>query len=126
MGAEYWVAGYFACTFLYLTICLLFRHCRTGQGLKSVFLGLLVAEILCDIAWFYMYFPAGEYYNHGISAIFGLFLWPGLLIVSGILAVTFSAPTRKADSVLKKKLTLMALVLLAAVVSSLFLKNLAR
>lgn len=124
MGAEYWVAGYFVCVFAYLAICLLFRQCRTSQGLRAVLLNLLLAEIIIDVVWFNMYFPAGEYYNHGITAIIsGLFLWPAILLVSGIIVVAFSSPRLKADSELKKKLSILALVLLAVVAASLILKN---
>lgn len=124
MGAEYWIAGYIVCVFVYLASCLLFRHCRTRQGLRAVLLNLLLAEIIIDVAWFSIYFPSGEYYNHGISAVFGLFLWPAFLIISGIIVVAFSSPRRKADSELKKKLTILALVLLAIVAASLLMKNL--
>jgi len=84
-GAEFWVWGYFISTLIFAAISLLFRANRTKNGIITIALGLLVAEILCDTAWFLIYYPGGSYANYGIGGVYGLFIWPALLIIVGVI-----------------------------------------
>ena len=86
VGAELMVAGVALCILLYLAVCFLFPHNRTGQGVKTVLLALLGAEAVCDVIWFLMYFPGGDYHNYGIGGVMGVFLWPMLLCLAGAVA----------------------------------------
>lgn len=73
---------------------LLIRHNRTKKGIKNVFIGLLVAEVIIDLAWAIIYYHNGTYLNYGIGAVYGLLLWVPVLAVT--LAI-IAAKNRKAD-----------------------------
>ena len=77
-----------------LGISFLIRHNRTKKGIKNVFIGLLVAEVIIDLAWAIIYYHNGTYLNYGIGAVYGLLLWVPVLAVT--LAI-IAAKNRKAD-----------------------------
>lgn len=83
-AVEIWVSGFFICSFIFAAICLLFKVNRTKKGIITISLCLLAAEIICDIAWFFIYYYSGSYYNYGVRGLLGLLLWPALLIFAGI------------------------------------------
>ena len=59
-----------------------------------MFIGLLVAEVIIDLAWAIIYYHNGTYLNYGIGAVYGLLLWVPVLAVT--LAI-IAAKNRKAD-----------------------------
>lgn len=86
--AKLWLGGFFLCAALYVVFNLFRKANRTKKGIKLLLIGLLVAEIICDIFWKFCFYPRGEYVNPGLAGIFSLLAWPLLLIaVSG--AVNF-------------------------------------
>lgn len=92
VGAELMLAGVLLCVALYLTGCFLFRRNRTRRGAQNVVLALLGVEILCDAVWFLFYFPGGDYHNYGIGGVMGVFLWPMLLCLAGVVATAVNQP----------------------------------
>ena len=85
-GAEILLAGVLVCALLYLALCFLPRSSRTKRGAATVLLALLAAELVCDGAWMLLYFPHGDYQNHGIGGVYGAFFWPLALLVAGGIA----------------------------------------
>lgn len=86
VGAEILLAGVLVCALVYLAFCISFRSNRTGRGVKTVLHCLLGAELICDVAWWLIYFPCFEYHNWGIGGVYGAVLWPMLLFVAGVTA----------------------------------------
>ena len=87
IGAEYWLIGFLVCALIFVLGCLLFKQCRTPKGIRTIVFSLLLSEIVCDIAWYLIYYPAGNYHNYGIGGVFVLLLWPVLLLIAGIITV---------------------------------------
>ena len=87
IGAEYWLIGLLVCALIFVLGCLLFKQCRTPKGIRTIVFSLLLSEIVCDIAWYLIYYPAGNYHNYGIGGVFVLLLWPVLLLIAGIITV---------------------------------------
>jgi hypothetical protein len=85
-GAEIWLIGWFACTLLFFAILLLLKKNRTKESIKNLFLCLLSAEIIVDLAWALIFYNKSGYVNHGIGSVYGLLLWPVALAASGIIA----------------------------------------
>ena len=75
------------CALIYLALCFISKRNRSDEGRKTVFYGLLGAEIFIDVLWSFYYYPGGEYVNMGLGAVFGILLWIPVLVVAGI-AVT--------------------------------------
>lgn len=93
-GAELWLVFWFVCVVAYLGISFLIRYNRTKKGIKNVFIGLLVAEVIIDLTWAIIYYHNGTYLNYGIGTVYGLLLWVPVLAVT--LAI-IAAKNRKAD-----------------------------
>lgn len=81
-GAELWLLFWLACVVLYLGIGLLIRSNRTKKGIKNLFLGLLIAEVIIDLIWAIIYYHNGTYFNYGIGAVYGILLWVPILTVT--------------------------------------------
>ena len=90
-GADVWVAFISVCAVLYLGGCSFFHRNRRKRGIRTVLLGLLAAEVICDGVWAVCYYPGGEYCNYGIGSAYGLLLWPGLLCLAGFTATMINA-----------------------------------
>ena len=86
-GAELWLVGWVGCALLYICGCMLVRQNRTKTGRSTVWVGLLIAEVVNDLLWALIYYPNGNYINYGVGAVYGLLLWPFFLLIAGI-AVT--------------------------------------
>lgn len=82
-GGGVMLAGVLVCAALYLAVGLIPRRGRTRKGRRTVLLGLLCGEAVCDLAWFLLYFPGGEYRNYGIGGVYGALLWPLALFIIG-------------------------------------------
>lgn len=81
-GAELWLLFWFVCVVVYLGICVLIKPNRTKRGIKNVLIGLLIAEVIIDLAWAIIYYHNGTYLNYGIGAVYGLILWVPVLLVT--------------------------------------------
>ena len=93
-GAELWLVFWLVLVAAYLGISFLIRYNRTKKGIKNVFIGLLVAEVIIDLAWAIIYYHNGTYLNYGIGAIYGLLLWVPVLVVTSVIV---TAKNRKAE-----------------------------
>ena len=81
-GAELWLLFWFVCVVAYLGVCMLIKQNRTKSGIKSVLIGLLIAEVVIDLTWAIIYYHNGTYLNYGIGAVYGLILWVPVLLVT--------------------------------------------
>ena len=93
-GAELWLLFWLACVIAYMGLCLAAKPNRTRNGIKTVMIGLLVAEVVIDMIWAAIYYHNGTYLNYGIGAVYGLLLWIPILLMT-LAAVT--ARNRKND-----------------------------
>ena len=84
-GAELWLLFWFVCVVIYLGICILDKQNRTKKGIKNVFIGLLIAEVIIDLIWAIIYYHNGTYLNYGVGAVYGLFLWVPVLVITWII-----------------------------------------
>ena len=97
VGAEIMLIGFGSCTLLYYVLCLIAKDNRSCRSILFVTLGWLIAEALCDGAWFAYYFPYGYYVNHGIGGIYAVLLWPVLLVLAGLTVTTLNAKEKRSD-----------------------------
>ncbi len=81
-GAEIWLLFWCICTLFYLAMCFLIKTNRTENGRKKVWLGLLLAELLVDAFWAILYYHNGAYINYGVGAVYGLFTYIPVLILT--------------------------------------------
>lgn len=81
-GAELWLLFWALCGMAYWGVGLLIRPNRTKHGVKNVWLGLLIAELIIDITWSILYYHNGTYLNYGIGAVYGIVLWVPLLAIT--------------------------------------------
>lgn len=83
-GVELWLLFWFVCTVTYLSICFMIKSNRTKFAIKTTWIGLLMAEVLIDILWAFIYYRNGAYTNYGIGAVFGVLLWIPVLIITAV------------------------------------------
>ena len=88
-GANIWLIGCLLCLLVTFAIAFAIKVNRVKSNVMHSILGIVIPAILCDIVWFILYFPNGEYRNMGLASASGLFLYPlclavGLIIVSSI------------------------------------------
>lgn len=86
-GAEPWLFFWLAGVGVYFGICFLIKYNRTQRGMKNALIGLLIAEVMTDLAWALLYYRNGTYLNYGIGAVYGLLFWIPVLAVT-LFAVT--------------------------------------
>lgn len=91
-GAELWLLFWFICLVAYWGICYIFKPNRTKSGIKTVLIGLLIAEVVIDLIWAIIYYHNGSYINYGIGAVYGLFMWIPVLVIT---AIVVTAKNRK-------------------------------
>lgn len=84
-GAELWLLFWFICLVAYLCICFVIKANRSLSGIKTVFIGALIAEVIVDVAWALIYYHNGIYTNYGVGAVYGLLMWIPVLIITGII-----------------------------------------
>ena len=90
-GAEIWLAGWIICVLFYVGGCMLFPVNRQKTCRSAVWIGLLIAEVCNDLLWALIYYPNGSYINYGVGAVYGLFLWPLILFLAGIIVTSRNA-----------------------------------
>ena len=81
-GAELWLLFWLICVVIYLAIGFSLKNSRTGNGVKNVLIGLLIAEAITDLMWAVIYYHNGTYLNYGIGAVYGVFLWVPILVIT--------------------------------------------
>lgn len=84
VGADWLIMGFLVCALIYLSLCCMFEQNRKKAGLNRVLIFLFATASFCDLIWYFLYFPGGEYVNRGIGSVVGALIWPGLLFLSGI------------------------------------------
>lgn len=85
-GAEVWLAGWLLCAALYFVFLLIREVNRTSTTAKNVVFWFLAAEFFTDLIWAIIYYGNPGYINYGIAAVYGLLLWPVLLLAAGAIA----------------------------------------
>ena len=83
-GAELWLVGWVLCALFYIGGCMLVPVNRPKTCRTVVWIGLLIAEVVNDLIWALIYYPNGSYINYGVGAVYGLFLWPLILLIAGV------------------------------------------
>ena len=83
-GAELWLLFWFLCAMAYTGICVMLKPNRGRKAIRTVVMGLVVAEAIIDIVWAVIYYHNGTYLNYGIGAIYGLTLWIPVLVIAMI------------------------------------------
>lgn len=84
-GSELWLMFWLVCVSAYIGICFMMKPNRSRKAIKTVFLGLLVAEVIIEIVWATIYYHNGTYSNYGIGGIYGLLLWIPALVFTSII-----------------------------------------
>lgn len=84
-GAAVWLLYWLAGVLAYLGICFIIKSNRTGKGIRTILIGLLIAEAVTDLLWGLIYYPRGSYVNYGVRGVFGILLWIPILIVTFII-----------------------------------------
>lgn len=83
-GAEVMIFGWVVCAVIYVIGCFLPKGNRSWQGCREIFWYLLASEIVTDIIWTILYYEDGHYINHGLGSIYGVLIWPMILLAAGI------------------------------------------
>ena len=76
------------CTAAYLAFGF-FR--RKNRGRRQLLTGLLISEVLVDLAMYLIFFPSGEYHNWGVGGVYAVFLWPMMLTAAYVLTAVFGS-----------------------------------
>ncbi len=84
-GAELWLLFWFICIVIYVGMCFIIKPNRTKSGAKTTLVGLLIAEIIIDLAWAIIYYHNGSYINYGVGAIYGLVMWIPVLLLTEVI-----------------------------------------
>lgn len=82
-GAPMWALFWAGCVLVYMGACLLMRPNRSGRGIKNLLIGLATADAVIELIWVMLYYPHGEYVNHGLAAAAGVLIWIPVLFAAG-------------------------------------------
>ena len=91
-GGEVWLTGWLLCAALYFVLLLLWKNNQTGANAKNIVFWFLAAECCNDLIWAVVSYGSPATIQYGIAAVYGLLLWPCLLLAAGAIA---SAQNRK-------------------------------
>lgn len=91
-GGEVWLAGWLLCATLYFVLLLIQKTNQTSANIKNIVFWFLAAECCNDLIWAVVSYGSPAYIHYGIAAVYGLILWPFLLLAAGAIA---SAQNRK-------------------------------
>ncbi len=92
VGMGITLLGYAVCAAAYFFICFLFKANRAGK--RNVVLGWLTCELLCDVLWYLIYYPNGNYVNHGIGGAAAMLLLPAVLFITATLTTLINGAKR--------------------------------
>jgi len=81
------------CLVLGFGIFLMFRANRTKKGSVRLGLAFLIAEIVTDGLWLWLFVVQGNNYGLGGSYL-RLLLWPLFLLISGVLITVFNSKNK--------------------------------
>jgi len=101
IGAGIWLMGTLLCVALYVGLLLCMRCNRTRHGLLRMLLWGAAALSLCDAAWWFMFYPGGEYTNPGIGGAAMLLLLPMLLGIVGCMVTVWNWNTLQKTNTLR-------------------------
>ncbi len=76
VGWEYLLAGLVVCSI----VSLLVIRTKT-QTMIAVLIQMILLES-SDVVWTFLYFPQGEYVNHGMLGVYGLLVYPVLCLLA--------------------------------------------
>ena len=92
-GGEVWLAGWVLCAAFYFALLLFQKANQTSANAKNIVFWFLAAECCNDLIWAVVSYGSPAYIHYyGIAAVYGLILWPLLLLAAGVIA---SAQNRK-------------------------------
>lgn len=89
-GAETALMGWFLCTAVYFAGCMLFSFNRSRNGLRRIGTWFLVTELVVDLLWCLIWYGDQGYVNYGVGGAYVVVLWPGALLVAGIVATAMN------------------------------------
>ncbi len=90
------LVGVAACFVAFAAVCFVQKRNRSKSGARNTLLFALASEIICDAAWFFIYFPKGEYVNSGLGGSVWLLMLPVLLGVSSVITSAINSKNIKA------------------------------
>ncbi len=96
VGAEVWLAGCIVCLLAAGSVSFAIPTNR-GKGLLRTALCIALPAALCDLAWFFVYFPNGDYVNRGLASASGLLLYPLVLILSTVVVTAWNLARKEAQ-----------------------------
>ena len=85
-GAEVWLAGWLLCVAFYFVLLLFQKANQTSANAKNIVFWFLAAECCNDLIWAVVSYGSPAYIHYGIAAVYGLLLWPFLLLAAGAIA----------------------------------------
>lgn len=85
-GGEIWLAGWLLCAALYFVFLLLWKTNQTRANAKNIVFWFLAAECCNDLIWAVVSYVSPATIQYGIAAVYGLLLWPVLLLAAGAVA----------------------------------------
>ncbi len=91
-GGEVWLAGWLLRATLYFVLLLIQKTNQTSANIKNIVFWFLAVECCNDLIWAVVSYGSPAYIHYGIAAVYGLILWPFLLLAAGAIA---SAQNRK-------------------------------
>lgn len=87
VGGGIWLLGCVICLAIALIITFSIKANRIKKNPIVAIIGVAISGIICDVVWYLIYFPNGEYLNMGLASASGLLLYPICLAV-GVTAVS--------------------------------------
>ena len=84
-GAELWLLFWCISLVAYIGIGCSLKANHTRQGIGTLLIGLLIAEVANDLVWAIAYYFNGILLDYGVGLVYGLCLWIPLLIVTLII-----------------------------------------
>lgn len=85
-GGEVWLAGWLLCAAFYFVLLLVQKANQTSANAKNIVFWFLAAECCNDLIWAVVSYGSLATIQYGIAAVYGLLLWPVLLLAAGTIA----------------------------------------
>lgn len=83
-GGAPWLAGWLLCAVAYFAV--LWRGAKTRAGKKNMLFWFFFAEVCTDMAWAFVYCRYPAFLSFGVGLVYGLGLWPLVLLAAGAVA----------------------------------------
>ncbi len=78
-GAVGWLVGCAVCLIIAFAVAFSLKANRKMPNALMATAGIALSALVCDVIWYLMYFPGGEYVNRGIAGAYILLLYPSVL-----------------------------------------------